>query len=175
MAWDYDKIKAQLYFTHLLRASKKFEERHLAKEQIARSLQKLSKVKVNKSFQNEIELLKSKIDELVEKQASIVSDQSKRVSANSELKSKINLLETKLSDYIEEKKKKNKRIKELEDKIKAKQQREEIIGSVKGELEGMELIYEHLKESGELDPAKLKKIEARISLMKMKLNKIKNK
>ena len=169
MAWEYDKFKAQMLFTHLLRASHKYAEHHMAKEELADSLKKISKFKVNKEFKKEIKLLKDKINTLVEKETQISQVYKKHKTVNTSLRHKIEVLEKKLTQYIEDKKKKNKRIEELEQKIKAREQKREAFNVIKGELEGLETIYESLKESGHLTPLQLKKLESRISLLKVKM------
>jgi len=171
MAWDYDKLKAQMFFTHLVRASNKFEETHMAKTDLADSLKKISKFNVNKEFKKEIKDLKNKIDTLMDKQMNVITAHKKKKDYNVDLKSKISILEKKLSQYIEDKKKKNKRIIELEEKVKAKQQKQQVLSTIKGELEGLETIYHNLKESGHLTPQQLQKLENKISLLKLKLEK----
>lgn len=169
MAWEYDKFKAQILFTHMLRASRKFEEKHKAKEELVGSLKKISKFKVNREFKKEINALKSHIDNLMDKQSVILKKQTSGQGLNDQLRKKIHDLERKLGLYIEEKKEKNKRIAELEQRIKARQARQQAVGVIQGELEGLETVYANLRATGQLTPSQLQKLEGKISLLKGKM------
>jgi len=175
MAWEYDKFKAQILFTHLLKASRKFEERHVAKEDLAVSLRKISKFKVNKEFNKEIKQLKQKINTLVEKQSLIIRDHHDRSDVNKSLKEKIVVLERKLGMYIDDKKRKNKRIQELEDRMKARQGQSQALSALKGELEGLETLYANVKDSEHVTPKQVQKLEAKISELKMRLQTLQSK
>jgi len=175
MAWEYDKFKAQIFFTHLLKASRKFEERHVAKEDLAVSLKRLSKFKVNKEFSKEIKQLKQKINTLVDKQSVIIRNHKDRSDVNKSLKEKISVLEQKLGVYIEDKKRKNKRIAELELKMKARQGQSQALSSIKGELEGLETLYANVKDSEHVTPKQLQKLEGKIGELKMRLQTLQSK
>ena len=166
MAYEVDNDKAQTLFLRLMIASRKLEEKEVSRKKLVEHLEKLRGIKINKSFKKELDELDIRLADLLEKEKAILVKQSAEHSLHKKLNTKIKDLEQKLTGYLEFKKQKMSNIKELEEKIKKRMEESDRIAKLQGEIEGLELVFGSLKESGSYPPAKLQVISDKIEQLK---------
>ncbi len=168
-----DPIKARLILHYLGKATKKCQDREIAKKKLAVQLKQLKKISTN-TLQKHLNELEKRISETVRIENKILKSHSTEDHFHKELKKKIEELEGKLGRYVSSKSARERRVKELNEKISSKQQtKEEMILDIKDSLHRMEKIYEQAKKSKEYKKKDLEKIRKRILLLKNKLKAMK--
>ena len=166
MAFEIDDDKAQTFFLRCILSSRKFQEREVSRKKLVGHLEKLRNVKINKAFQHHLDELDKKLADLLEKERAILSSQRAEHGLHGRLNNKIKDLENKLTGYLEFKKTKMIRIKELEDRIKKRFEEKDRVAKLQGEIEGLEMVFTSLQQSGSFPPAKLKPIKNKINQLK---------
>lgn len=166
MAYEVDSDKVQTLFLRCLLARKKFEEKKISRKKLVDQLESLRKVKINKAFQHELDELDKRLADLLEKERTIVSSQKAEHSLNERLNVKIIDLEKKLTGYLDFKKNKIKRIKELETRVEKRIEEKARKAKLKGKIEGLELVFNGLKRAGGFPADKLQKIQNKIKELK---------
>jgi chromosome segregation ATPase len=164
-----DPIKARIALHYLAKATKKLHEREESRKKLAAQLKQLKKISTN-TLQKHLTELEKRINETVRIENKILKSQSQEDYFHEELKNKINVLEGKLGKYMDTKEAREKRIKELEEKMEEKQQpKHEISLDIKESIQKMEKIYEEAKKSGKYSKKDLDRIKKRINTLKNKL------
>lgn len=164
-----DPIKSRLILHYLGQSTKKMQDRENARKKLEVQLKQLKKISTN-TLQKHLTELEKRISETVRIENKILSAQSTEDQFHHELKNKINILEKKLGRYVETKEVREKRIKELEDKIGDKQKKKhETILDIKESLHKMEKIYEDAKKAKIYSKKDMDRIRNRIGSLKAKL------
>ena len=101
MAYEVDSDKAQTLFLRCLIAKKKFTEKGISRDKLIDQLEKLRGIKINKVFQHELDVLDTRLGDLLDRERSIVSKQKVESSLHEHLNTRIRNLEEKLTGYLE--------------------------------------------------------------------------
>ncbi len=172
MAFEIDSEKLQTFYLHVLKSSKKYHEKQIARKQVIKQLSGLKKFKVNKKYLAKLDELEKGIHHLVDKEKRILKAQKEETAFQRELKEKITALEAKLGTVLESHKAREQKIKTLEKRIEARLKKREAYADVQSEVERLEVMYRKLKSKGEADPQVLRRIESRINELKMSLRSV---
>ncbi len=169
-----DPIKARIALHYLAKATKKFHDRENSKKKLAAQLKQLKKISTN-TLQKHLTELEKRINETVRIENKILKSQSQEDHFHEELKNKINVLEGKLGKYMDTKDAREKRIKELEEKMTDKpQHKQEKILEVQEAIHGLEKTYEEAKKAKIYSKTDMERIKTRINALKSKLKSLKN-
>jgi chromosome segregation ATPase len=163
-----DPIKARIALHYLAKATKKMHERENSRKRLAAQLKQLKKISTN-TLQKHLTELEKRINETVRIENKILKSQSQEDHFHADLKRKINVLEGKLGKYMDTKDVREKRIKELEEKMTEKPAKHEVSLDIKESIQKMEKIYEEAKKSKKYAKKDLDRIRKRISSLKNKL------
>lgn len=172
MAFEIDSEKLQTFYLHVLKASKKYHEKQIARKQVIKQLTGLKKFKVNKKYLTKIDELEKSIHHLVNKEKRILKAQKEETLFQRELKEKITALEAKLGTVLESHKSREQKIKTLEKRIDARLKKREAYADVQNEVTRLEVIYRKLKNKGETSPQMLQGVESRINELKLRLRSV---
>lgn len=163
---EVDSDKSQTMFLRLLISSKKLQETEVSRKELMEHLEKLRDIKVNKGFEKHLDELDKKLADLLEKERSLLISQKREHNIHENLHKRIRALEEKLTGYLEFKKKRMSRIKELEEKIQKRMQEKDKIAKLQGQIEGLDIVFESLQKSGSYPPEKLARLQEKISSLK---------
>ena len=169
MAFEIDPEKLQTFYLHVLKASKKYHEKQIARKEVVKHLTHLKKLKFNKKYLERVNVLEQSIHSLVEKEKRILNAQKEESAFQTELKQKINALEHKLGAVLAVHEQREQKIKVLEKKIEARLKKREAYSLLQSEIEGLESMYQKLKRKGTTAPESLHRVEHKIDELKMRL------
>lgn len=171
---DIDKEKANLVLTHLSKAFKKISEKDFAKERLQQQVNRLKNQSRSKGYRKEIAELEKRLAEVLEKEDEILRHHKSREAATRRVREKINEVEERLTKYIESKRKRDQRVRELEEKIKRRfsvEQRQ--VDILAEQLGGLEKLYSKISGEKQYSKAQLSKVKKKIESLKKKLAKVK--
>ncbi len=170
---DVDIGKTRLLLSHLSRASKKTVQREEAKQKLAEQVEKLKKVGKSKIYKKEIKKLEKRLADVLEKEEEILRHQKTREVFSRRAREKIDELEKKLSRYIETKKQREKRIAELEEKVRKKfiiEQRE--VEILEQQITNLERLFGKISGEKKYSKSQLEKVKKKIETLKTRLKKV---
>lgn len=169
------------FVRHICVIAKKHKDREEARAELQNQLKRLKKFSSKKmEMDDELKKLDKKISLVLEKEMELLgirqgeSGVSKEL-ANSILENRerirsindsINEIRKRLNDYIKIKTEREKRISELEERIRAKVGKKKNVSLLKNKLKKLENIYNRLKEKG----VDVSRIEGRIDDLKLRLS-----
>lgn len=163
--------KFERMFTHLTLASKKAEEKQLAREKVKKQIGKIRKASLEtyppkkKVVDREITKLEKNIADMLEKENTIIKTQKKDEESINELQDKTGAINEKLEKL-------NEMLLSLNaqsEKIPEPQLPQEHLSTLQHNLSLLEQKHEVLKRSGQHNPEVLTRIEQRINSLKQKL------
>ncbi len=111
---EADPEKTRILLSHLMRARRIVEGKREAKNRLDEQIQKLKKSTRAKTARKEIKELEKRLADVIEKEEEIIRHQKTREISSRNIRGRIHELEGKLSKYIELKRKRDKRVVELE-------------------------------------------------------------
>ena len=89
MAYEVDSDKAHTLFLRLLISSRKLKEREVSRKELVSHLEKLRKVKINKAFKQNLDVLDTKLADVLKKERAILSSQQAEHRVHNELSGRI--------------------------------------------------------------------------------------
>jgi chromosome segregation ATPase len=171
---DVDTEKTRLLLRHLGRASKTVVEKDAAKQKLQEQVSKLKKLSKAKEYRKEMRELEKRLADVVEKEEEIARHQKTRDVSNKRMRDKIQELEKRLTRYLEQRKIREKRIGEIEDKIRKRFMVEQNqIEIIEEQLKGLERIYENISSQKKHTKEELAAVKSKIEKLKNRLGKIK--
>jgi chromosome segregation ATPase len=176
---ELDKRKLMRLFKNLCISKKKLDERKLARIRLDDKIEEVKSIYSKKrskfsidQIEREFEELKHHIEEVLEKEKSLIKTQQKQFITKDEFKNKLLNLEKKIDFYLNLKSRSYKRAKELEEKIKKTfENKEEEIKLLKSKIKSLEKYYRGLKK-GRYSKKGLEKIRKRIQYLKKELKEV---
>lgn len=162
------------FFKILLRSFKRIDERTAAKKDLKKQLERIKKLEILKAKKKTLSKkdkdalgdaiiqLETKIGSALEKEGSTIKHVFEEKPVNSELELKIEKLEKKLDQYINVKDERQRRIQELEDKVKESIVREQ-------ELIDVEKKNKELAETNKRISSRLDQLELQLAASKDKM------
>ncbi len=170
---DPNSLKS--FVRHVCVIAKKHKDREIARSDMYKQMQKLKKFSSKKKeMDEELKELNSKISLVLEKEAQLLGTKQGESAASKELIEKtmenkakieqiynlINEVNERVRNYTEIKTERERKIKELEKKIRTKSKSNKQISLLKNKLKALEATYNKLKNKG-LDVSRVaEKIEA---------------
>jgi len=168
---DSDRFKARLFLQYLGEAKGRFDERELAHKKVQMQLKALRKMGTE-SLREHIDKLEKNIAHAVSKEKKLLTAQKDEETFHADLRSKIHKLERKLGRYLSSKEARQKRIDELEAKVKHKKEtKKEKLHGLREEINRLEALYRSASKQKGISKAKLNKVKDRIAALKEKLKK----
>ncbi len=167
----YDEYTTKEFFKHLTKAYNKYEERDKAKEKLDSHIEKvkllsLDKKTPQKKVSQEFKKLEKQILDIIYLERNmLIRGEHKNISE--EVRERINQLEKRFDKYTDLVLERQKRVKEIEEKIKKRIGDSKKI-SLKNKLYDLEERYDELKEKGAAK-SKLKLLEKRIKRSREKV------
>ncbi len=172
----YDREGAEHLFVHCLAASQKFSHREMSKQELVSKLKKLAQFSVDRSFRQHLAELEDRINDVIKKERRILTVTARERDVEKSIQEKINALEEKVSHYIEQKAVHEVKIKELETKVRARMQRRQMIHELKNHISAVEEMYDEIVQTRYLyDPAKIRRVEAKLAALKERLAELEHK
>tara|TARA_Y100000310_G_scaffold342895_1_gene448120 strand:- start:7113 stop:7649 length:537 start_codon:yes stop_codon:yes gene_type:complete len=170
---DVDKDIMSIFFKHTIFAFKKYEEREYAIINLKDHLKKLKKIaskkEHKKDFSEQLAELEDKIAIALEKERTIIKHVFDDETYNSKLHSRIELLDNKLGKYLDGRKLRSKRVKELEQKIKGDSLGSEDT-SVSKRLIALENKLKRLSKHKRANKVKIQMLQGKIDMMKTQVS-----
>lgn len=171
---DVDIEKTRLFLRHLGRASKTVLEKDAAKQKLQEQVSKLKKMSKAKEYRKEMRELEKRLADVVEKEEEIIRHQRTKGISTRRMREKIQELEKRLTHYLEKRKIREKRIAELEDKIRKRFMVEQNqIEIIEEQLKGLERIYENISSQKKHTKEELAAVKGKIKKLKKRLGKVK--
>ncbi|MEM4263895.1 MAG: hypothetical protein QW666_03305 [Candidatus Woesearchaeota archaeon] len=166
---EFDLGKARVLLYYLGRSKKKLEEREFARRKLETKIKQLKKISTE-SVKKHVEELERHIADALRKEKGILTAQMNEENEHKSIAEKIELLEKKLGRYLETREARQRRIKELEAKIKAQTgtKREEI-SDIAHQIRSLEKIYNEAKKNKKFPKARLSAVKRKIEILKEKL------
>jgi len=171
---DVDVDKTRLLLSHLSRAARKIKQKEEARGKLAEQVEKLKKVSKSRVSRKEIKELEKRLADVLQKEEEILRHQKTREMFSRRVREKIEELEKKLSRYIETKRQRERRITELEGKIRrrfAVEQRE--VEILEQQITGLEELFGRISGEKRYSKAQLRKVKSKIESLKKRLKKVK--
>ena len=166
---DGDKYKARLFLHYLGSAKNRFDEKAFARKKLQLQLRALRRMSTE-SLKKHIDKLERNIAEAIDKEKKIMTTQKGEELFHSDLRQKMERLESKLGRYLSTKDARQRRIQELEEKVKVKTRtKREELHALREELKRLEKLYRIASKAKGMPKTKLKRIKARIITLKEKL------
>ncbi len=164
---DLGKARRLLYY--LGKSKKKIEERDFARRKLEIKLSQLKKISTE-SVKKHVEELERHIADTIRKEKGILTAQISEESEHKSIAEKIDLLEKKLGRYMDTRDARQKRIRELEQKIKSEAgtKREEV-SDIAQQIRTLEKIYNEAKKNKKFPKARLSAVQKKIETLKEKL------
>ena len=176
-----DPERLKRFVRHLCLISKKHRDREEARAELQRQIQRLKKFSSKKKeMDEELRELDRKISLVLEREAQLLGVQRGETAASGELmrgvmenkerirqiNDSISDVKEKLDNYIRVKTERERKINELEDKIRSKVRENKVVSSLKNRLNGLEVKYNQLKKKG----VDVSRIEDKIQRLKLSFN-----
>jgi len=164
-----DPIKARVLMHYLGRAVQKEQNREIAKKKLDIQLKQLKKISTG-TLQTHLQNLENQIKDTIEIERKILRTQTTEETIHDSIQHKIKALEKKLDKYVSTRDARNKRIQELEQKIRGRETaKAEKIREIDESIERLESIYDEARQTKEYPPEELDRIRQKINRMKNKL------
>lgn len=172
--------KANKLLSNLARASKVAEEKKQSKEKLKKQIARIRKVSLGtyppkkKQVETEITKLEKYLEEVLEKEKSIMEIQKKDDALISDLQQKSKNMDEKLAAISDTLRSLGAQVSEVEEKeeeiLEPRQVSREQIEILRNGLALLEQKHSLLKSSGQNDPLDLARVEEKISSLKQKLS-----
>lgn len=146
---------AALLLKKLAIAYKKQIDREIARKKIKEELKAIKKISP-KTIRKKIDLLKTKINEALEKERKILTIQTSEEVAHAHIKARLAEIDAKISEYIRLIKERELKVKKLEEKIEKTKAKEKEILELEAKLKALEA---HA-------PEKVKELKSRLEKLK---------
>lgn len=166
MAFEIDRDNLLNYFGYLAKASKKLEEKRVSRERLIEELVALKKLKLGVNVRLRLKELEKRIEQAIKKERQILTKQREEEGLQERIARRIAELEGKLTGYIEHRKQKEERFRQLEEKIKG---RSLIIPALKKQIEAAETLYRQIRKSGKYPVKDIKRLELSLNRLREKL------
>lgn len=175
MVWRfaYDRDKAQMLALHVLRCTKKIEQRHVSRRRLITQLKKVRSLKIDKKLAVHVDELERRIQDLVAVENKIKKAQAREDFFHRHLLDKINRLDNKLQQYLEHHKVREKRFHEIEKKVFETLTKDQKVERLKGQIKGLEVLYEGVVAARQASPQQLDAMKQRIKQMQERLDRLK--
>lgn len=166
---ETDLGKARVLLYYLGKSKRKIEERDFARRKLEIKLSQLKKISTE-SVKKHVEELEMHIADTIRKEKGILTAQISEESEHKSIAEKIDLLEKKLGRYLDTRDARQKRIKELELKIKSEvSTKREEMGDIAQQIRTLEKIYNEAKKNKKFPKARLSAVQKKIETLKEKL------
>ncbi len=166
---DADTYKSRLFLHYLGQAKKRFDDRAFTHKKIRLQLRALRKMGTE-SLKLHVDKLEKHIADAIKKEKNILTQQKEEELFHADIRNKMERLERKLGKYLGTKEARQRRIQELEEKVKHKTAtKREQLHALREELKRLEKLYAAARRAKGVSKAKIKRIKERISSLKEKL------
>lgn len=166
MAFEIDRDNLLNYFGYLAKASKKLEEKRVSRERLIEELVALKKLKLGINVRLRLKELEKRIEQAIKKEGQILAKQREGEGLQERIARRMAELEGKLTGYIERRKQKEERFRQLEEKIKG---RSLIIPALKKQIQAAETLYRQIRKSGKYSVKDIKRLELSLNRLREKL------
>ncbi len=171
---EVDPEKTRILLSHLMRAMRSVEGKREAKKKLDEQIEKLKKSTRAKTARKEIKELEKRLAEVLEKEEEIIRHQKTREISSMNIRERIHELEGKLSRYIELKRKRDKRVVELESKIKKKFSVEKRqVDILEEQLVHLEGLFGKISSDKKYTKSQISNVKKKIGSLKKRLAKVK--
>lgn len=171
---EADPEKTRILLSHLMRARRIVEGKREAKNRLDEQIQKLKKSTRAKTARKEIKELEKRLADVLEKEEEIIRHQKTREISSRNIRGRIHELEGKLSKYIELKRKRDKRVVELESKIKKKFSVEKRqVDILEEQLVHLEMLFGKISSDKKYTKSQISSVKKKIDSLKKRLAKVK--
>jgi len=171
---EADQEKTRILLSHLMRARQNVEGKAIARRNLKEQVDTLKKSTKAKATKEAIKELEKRLNEVLEKEEEILRHQKTREISGQSVRDKIHILEAKLSKYIEAKRQKDKRIIELENKIKKKFSVEKRqVELLEDQLVHLEKLFSRISRDKNYTHIEIGKVRNKIDSLKKRLTKVK--
>jgi len=175
---ELEKGRARDFLKHLAIASYKVERRREARDELEKQIQNIKRISSERTkdknvLEKEIEILKEQIEHLLQVESKLINKYAEDQGTSNDMKVQVRKLEDKIDRYMQSKEQRQKRVEEIERKIKGKvSETSSEIPKIENHISMIERQVALLQKQGKASNDDADKMKARIEGYRKKIEEL---